>query len=225
MKKGQISRCPYCGKIINYFYLYDCKRYDFGYCSHCGGMFAVKYSPVAYLLVLGAVGALAGGFAYWYLANKTIPGYSYLALCAVVALGVYFMLPFFISPRKIITRGRLGGFPSPAEIPEYRTRFGRRRKKAPLEMEPLEVTRPTEIIDLNKENTNSNTEVKIYKKENKNSHIAPSTMKSSPITTEPVPKKQPEPVKELEYETEYIPEKNKKEAAKENKEGGGRYAD
>ena len=134
MKKGRISRCPYCGRLINYFYLYDCKRCDFGYCSHCGGIFAVKYSPVAYLLVLGAVGYMAGSFAYWYLANKTLPGYSQLALGILILLGVYFLLPFFIAPRKVITRGRLGGFPTPDMIPEYRPYFRRKHKVAPPDL-------------------------------------------------------------------------------------------
>ena len=56
MKKSVAAHCPYCGNMINYFYLYDAKRSDFGYCSHCGGMYAVKYSPLAYMLVMGRWG-------------------------------------------------------------------------------------------------------------------------------------------------------------------------
>ena len=134
MKKGRISRCPYCGRMINYFYLYDCKRCDFGYCSHCGGVFGVKYSPVAYMLVLGAVGYMLGVFGYWYLANKSIPTYSQIAIAIAVIVGVYFLLPFFIAPRKVITRGRLGGFPTRDMIPEYRPYFKRRRKVAPPDL-------------------------------------------------------------------------------------------
>ena len=143
MRKSVAAHCPYCGKMINYFYLYDAKRSDFGYCSHCGGMYAVKYSPLAYLLVMGAMGALLGGFAFWYLANKTLPGADYLMLCTAVIVGLYFLMPLLITPRRVIVRGRLGGFPSPEYIPVHRKDRKRRNRKLAVKHQP-EVLQPKE---------------------------------------------------------------------------------
>lgn len=170
MKRGCISRCPYCGRIINYFFLYDCKRSDFGYCSHCGGIFLVKYSPLAYALVIGAVGAFAGGFLYHYLADKSLPGSMYLIKCALAALGVYFVLPLLIAPRKCFAHGRIGGFP-PDLVPEYRPLIGRRkRKRAPEHSEVSTYDETEELPQIGApsdatENTESDSEVKIYNAE------------------------------------------------------------
>ncbi len=147
MKKNAAAHCPYCGNMINYFYLYDAKRSDFGYCSHCGGIYAVKYSPLAYLLIIVAMGALLGGFAFWYLANKTLPGPDYLMICAAVITGLYFLLPLLIVPRQVIVRGRLGGFPSVECIPVHRKDRKRPSRK-------LVVGHRPEVLQPNKKNTN-----------------------------------------------------------------------
>ncbi len=154
MRKSVAAHCPYCGRMINYFYLYDAKRNDFGYCSHCGGMYAVKYSPLAYLLVMGAMGALLGGFAFWYLANKTLPGADYLMLCTAVIVGLYFLMPLLITPRRIIVRGRLGGFPSPEYMPVHRKDRKRTNRKLVVKHRP-EVLQPKEK-DAEMNNTTSN---------------------------------------------------------------------
>lgn len=156
MKKSVAAHCPYCGNMINYFYLYDAKRSDFGYCSHCGGMYAVKYSPLAYMLVMGAMGALLGGFAFWYLANKTLPGAKYLMICTAVIVGLYFLTPLMITPRRVIVRGRLGGFPSPEYIPVHR-RDRKRANRKLVEKHRPEVLQPQEKdteSKLTKNNTN-----------------------------------------------------------------------
>ncbi len=158
MKKSVVAHCPYCGNMINYFYLYDAKRSDFGYCSHCGGMYAVKYSPLAYMLVMGAMGALLGGFAFWYLANKTLPGAKYLMICTAVIVGLYFLMPLLITPRRVIVRGRLGGFPSPEYIPVHRRDRKRPNRKLVVEHRP-EVLQPKEKntdSTIDKNNTKSN---------------------------------------------------------------------
>lgn len=178
MKRGRISRCPYCGRIINYFFLYDCKRSDFGYCSHCGGIFLVKYSPLAYVLVVGAVGAVAGSFVFQYLANKSLPDSMYLLKCAAAALGVYFVLPFLIAPRKCFAHGRIGGFP-PDLVPEYRPLLRRRRRKrAPDHAEVSTFCDTAELPHIggaptaNPKNTERNPEEKIYEPENNNPEAA-----------------------------------------------------
>ena len=154
MSKHMAAHCPYCGNMINYFYLYDSKRSDFGYCSHCGGMYAVRYSPLAYMLLMAAAGALVGGFAYWYLANKTIPGYRYLFVCAGVMVVLYFLLPLMIVPRKVIVRGRLGGFPSPEYMPVHRRDKKKPSKKLVLRQRP-------EVLPVYDKNTDSNHTEKI----------------------------------------------------------------
>lgn len=168
MKRGRISRCPYCGRIVNYFFLYDCKRSDFGYCSHCGGIYLVKYSPLAYLLVISAVAGFAGGFAYWYLANKTMPGATYLLKCALAALVVYFLLPLLIAPRKCIVHGRIGGFP-PDRVPAYRPILQRRRRKVAEEQATVSSfygeDPDSPHISTAENDTESDSEVKIYKSE------------------------------------------------------------
>lgn len=141
MRKNAAAHCPYCGNMINYFYLYDAKRSDFGYCSHCGGIYAVKYSPLAYLLMIVALGALLGSFAFWYLANKTLPGPGYLLICAAVITALYFLLPLLIVPRQVIVRGRLGGFPSVECIPVHRKDRNRPSRKLVVGQRP-EVLRP-----------------------------------------------------------------------------------
>lgn len=169
MRKSVAAHCPYCGNMINYFYLYDAKRSDFGYCSHCGGMYAVKYSPLAYMLVMGALGALVGGFAFWYLANKTLPGARYLLICTIVIVGMYFLMPLLITPRQVIVRGRLGGFPSPEEIPVHRKDRKRAARKL-VEKHRPEVLHPqeTDTEGINKiKNTKSN------KKDRGARHMAP----------------------------------------------------
>lgn len=147
MKTSVAAHCPYCGKMINYFYLYDSKRSDLGYCSHCGGMYAVRYSPLAYMLMAVVVGMLAGGFAYWFLANKTMPGYRYLFLCAGLTAVLYFLLPLMIVPRKVMVRGRLGNFPSPEYIPVHRDDLRRPARKLVLGHRPevLPAEDPEEI--------------------------------------------------------------------------------
>lgn len=155
MKKNAAAHCPYCGNMINYFYLYDAKRSDFGYCSHCGGIYAVKYSPLAYLLIIVAMGALLGSFAFWYLANKTLPGPSYLLICAAVITVLYFLLPLLIVPRQVIVRGRLGGFPSVDCIPVHRKDRKRTSRKLVTGQRP-EVLRP-KTGDTNTTKNKSNT--------------------------------------------------------------------
>lgn len=157
MKKDMAGHCPYCGKMINYFHLYDSKSSDIGYCSHCGGMYGVQYSPLAYMLLIVALGALLGGFAYWYLANKTLPGYRYLFSCAAVILALYFLMPLLITPRKVMVRGRLGDFPSPEYIPVHRRDKKRPARKLVVKHRP-EVLQPKE-----EENTDSTENIKIYK--------------------------------------------------------------
>lgn len=158
MKKNAAAHCPYCGNMINYFYLYDAKRSDFGYCSHCGGIYAVKYSPMAYLLMIVAMGALLGSFAFWYLANKTLPGPGYLLICAVVITVLYFLLPLLIVPRRVIVRGRLGGFPSAAYIPVHRKDRNRGPRKLVIGKRP-------EVLHPEKENTESIKHIKSTKGE------------------------------------------------------------
>ncbi|MBQ9083199.1 MAG: prepilin peptidase [Clostridia bacterium] len=148
MKKNAAAHCPYCGNMINYFYLYDAKRSDFGYCSHCGGIYAVKYSPLAYLLIIAAAGAMLGSFAFWYLANKTLPGPGYLLICAAVITALYFLLPLLITPRRVIVRGRLGGFPSVEYIPVHRKDRNRPSRK-------LVVGHRPEVLHPHKKNTDS----------------------------------------------------------------------
>ena len=117
MKKFQMARCPYCGKRINFFFLCDCKKKDVGCCSNCGGFYAVKYSNKAWLGFLLLALVLAGGIVFQYLANKTMPSAACLLLCAAAFVVYYFLLPLFITPRRCVINGKLGGFPNRWAMP------------------------------------------------------------------------------------------------------------
>lgn len=116
-KKNAPTRCPYCGKAIHYISLWGSKRNDYGCCPHCGGIYAVAYSPLAYLLTAAVAVLFAGVFAFHYLANKTLPGAGELAVCALAAVAVYFVLPLAIVPRRCKINGLLGGFPDETFMP------------------------------------------------------------------------------------------------------------
>lgn len=136
MKKGRIARCPYCGRRLNYFFLWDSKKSDIGTCNHCGGVFAVKYSFFAYFLFFLSIIALAVMFSFHYLANKSLPGLKYIALFILWFLFLHFFTPLLMKPRKCIIKGRLGGFPSKEAIPTIkRRRFFDRDESA---YEPIE---------------------------------------------------------------------------------------
>ena len=122
MKYGKVAHCPYCGKFLNYFFLFDCKKSDIGTCNHCGGVFAVKYSFWAYLLFALSLAAFGCTFGYFYLANKSWPKSTVLLFFLGVFVILYFILPLFILPRKCIINNRLGGFPDKMKIPNQKTK-------------------------------------------------------------------------------------------------------
>lgn len=132
IEKGKLARCPYCGRIVNYFFLYDSKRYDFGHCSHCGGIYAVRYSGWGLGLTFAALVCLVCGVLLRMLADGNLPSPRFFLLFAGIFLIIYWLIPVFILPTKCIVDGKLGGFPEADAVPAapQRKKRAARRQEA-----------------------------------------------------------------------------------------------
>lgn len=117
IEKGRLARCPYCGRYINYFFLYESKHYDFGHCSHCGGIYAVRYSGWASTLTALALIATAAGILLSQMAYRGLPSWKFFLLMALVLTVIYVLIPVFILPTKCVVEGKLGGFPNRESMP------------------------------------------------------------------------------------------------------------
>ena len=93
IEKGRLARCPYCDRYINYFFLYESKHYDFGHCSHCGGIYAVRYSGWASALTAAALLATAVGVLLSQLAHGGLPSWKFFLLMALVLAVIYVLIP------------------------------------------------------------------------------------------------------------------------------------
>lgn len=118
IEKGRLARCPYCDRYINYFFLYESKHYDFGHCSHCGGIYAVRYSGWASALTAAALLATAVGVLLSQLAHGGLPSWKFFLLMALVLAVIYVLIPVFILPTKCVVEGKLGGFPDRDSMPD-----------------------------------------------------------------------------------------------------------
>lgn len=118
IEKGSLCRCPYCGRVINFFFLYDSKHYDFGHCSHCGGIYAVRYSSWPALLSAGALLATAIGILVHLMMNGKMPPWTFYLVMAAVMMVIYLLIPLFIQPTKCVVDGNLGGFPNKESMPQ-----------------------------------------------------------------------------------------------------------
>jgi len=118
IQKGKIARCPYCGRTINYFFLYESKHYDFGHCSHCGGIYAVRYSGWTAVMICCALVATACGVLLQFLADRSMPSWKFFFLMAAVLMVIYLLIPVFILPTKCVIDGRLGGFQNQEAMPD-----------------------------------------------------------------------------------------------------------
>ena len=117
IEKGRLARCPYCGRFINYFFLYESKHYDFGHCSHCGGIYAVRYSGWGAALTFLALAATAAGVFLSRLAHGGLPSWKFFVLMALVLAVIYVLIPVFLLPTKCVVEGKLGGFPDRESMP------------------------------------------------------------------------------------------------------------
>lgn len=117
IEKGKLARCPYCGRVINYFFLYESKHYDFGHCSHCGGLYAVRYSGWAAGMTVLALLGIVGGIMNSIMETKSLPEWTFYLEMAAVLLVIYALIPLLIRPTKCVVRGKLGSFPDRASMP------------------------------------------------------------------------------------------------------------
>ena len=200
MKRGKIGRCPYCGRFLNYFFLWGCKKSDIGTCNHCGGVFAVKYSFLAYALFVLSIIGFGCTFGYYYLAAGTWPEPLILLAFLGFFFVFYFLLPVLMQPRKCIIHGRLGGFPNPESIPTLKRGLFSRSEEGlePVEDEPEDEVPNNIFVAIDDTKPEVQTQPDADTEEESDAPIFPVAAKAKPEeeakpAPAPVPEAKPEP--------------------------------